>query len=572
LENEKVVTGSAKLCDVIGTVPVIMKLNPSITGFTLTALPVKLPDSYTYHLARYIAGNVPKFSAISYLHREITRLRNLTTELHGGIPRVELIKMLSALLDGVTADKKSDPANFLESKNKLKSKLEQAEFLTSNRDKYYGFYELAKVAIIQEVEDKKYQYRLTNFSLDDRALIRHNLPSILNWIRRVTYNLQNYFGVKKPDIAEIRHYLTSDFKYRNCTLNVYYDQKRKGIFMEISHNKQVISEHLLQIIEPANSNEIYGKKGEEKHARHYGIVPTKIGTSIFFNEHKDKEIFYALLKCPKTDSDLVTFAEQQLSKAINKYLSANRNTLIGENKAAVQTKITEFAGFIDTGHNFAGIKKTFLKFIRPFTCESAVNLGKVIHLKTLQPFSEHDSTFLLEKITGNWKNWSLANELEINLGGQTIGKKNPAKLMLNVHNLLDKQPQLDSLVWDDLIDTFYQLSDLSLGFKCSNGVILTPYSIYSNDIERWEHRIKIQLISIIKDEIKLPPKKEGDTAKTLGVESLLQKNIKSLKATLDKLQRGWIDKNADIKKHLEALHDCLKTAKKLNGIEDDQND
>jgi hypothetical protein len=245
--------------------------------------------------------------------------------------------------------------------------------------------------------------------------------------------------------------------------------------------------------------------------------------------------------------DLVNFSESQLRKVINKYITANKSALVGEGKIATKTKIPDIAGFIDTGHGYSAIKKTFLKFIRPFTSESAVNLGKVIDLVTLKPYSEHDSNHLLEKITANWKRWSQKDELEILLGGQMIGKKNPAKLMLNVHNLLDKQPQLYSLVWGDLIDTFYQLSDLSIGFKCSNGVVLTPFDIYDNDIQRWEHRIKIQLISILKD---------GDKTRTLGIESLLQRDIYSLYSLLNRLQPGW-NNNENINKHLQALHDTL---------------
>jgi hypothetical protein len=140
--------------------------------------------------------------------------------------------------------------------------LNQAPFLTSTRDQYYGFYELAKVAVTQEVEDQEYQYRLTNLSPDDKAFYRHNLPSVLNWVRRVTYNLRNYFGVKRPDISEIRHFLKSTFSYANCKLTIYDGDKRprKGIIMEIQFKGQVISEHLLQIIEPANTNEIYTRK------------------------------------------------------------------------------------------------------------------------------------------------------------------------------------------------------------------------------------------------------------------------------------------------------------------------
>jgi hypothetical protein len=222
LENEKVVTGTLKFVDVIGTVPAIMKLNPSLTGYTLTALPVKLPDNYCYDLARYIAGNVPKFSAINYLHDQVKYLQSLSCDKFGGIPRTALISILNNLLEGVITDKKIDPQNFMESKNKLREYLNNAPFLTSTRDQYYGFYELAKIAITQEVEDQEYQYRLTNLSPDDKAFYRHNLPSVLNWVRRVTYNLRNYFGVKRPDTGEIRHFLQSTFNYSNCQLNIYY--------------------------------------------------------------------------------------------------------------------------------------------------------------------------------------------------------------------------------------------------------------------------------------------------------------------------------------------------------------
>jgi len=574
LENEKVVSGSATFYDVIGTVPCLLKLNPSITGYTLTALPVKLPDSYCYHLARYIAGNVPRLSGISYLHKEIQRLKNISSEFYGGIPRTSLISMLTNLLDGLVTEKKIDPKNFLESKNKLKERLKQAQFLTSSTNPYYGFYELAKVSVVEEVEDQKYTYKLTNQSTNDAALIRHNLPSVLNWIRRVTYNLREYFGIKKPDIREIRNYLESTFNYFGCKLSVYYDKRRKGIYIEIEHKGQVVSEHHLDIIDPANTEQRYSKKNEkgeiEKHDRNYGIVPTRLAITTAFNEHNNKEVFRALLRCSLDEMELVNFSESQLRKVINKYITANRSALVGEGKITTPTKVTQVAGFIDTGHGYSAIKKTFLKFIRPFTSESAVNLGKVIDLTTLKPYSEHDSTHLLEKITANWKKWTQKDDLEVILGGQSVGKKNPAKLMLNVHNLLDRNPQLDSLVWGDLIDTFYQLSGLSIGFRCSNGVILTPWTIYTNDIERWEHRIKIQLISVIRDNIRLPhPTDKGKTVIS-GIESLLQKEIGDRvspeKGSLYSMLYHWLreySKDRDIKKHLTSLHDELDTIKSL---------
>jgi hypothetical protein len=560
LENEKVVTGTLKFVDVIGTVPAIMKLNPSLTGYTLTALPVKLPDNYCYDLARYIAGNVPKFSAINYLHDQVKYLQSLSCDKFGGMPRADLISMLNNLKEGVRDDKKIDPAKFIESKNKLREELNKSPFLTSTRDAYYGFYELAKVGIKQEIEDQEYQYRLTNLSPDDKAFYRHNLTSVLNFVRRVTSNLRTHFGVNKPDTGEIRKYLQSKFSYSNCKLNVYYGEKqpRKGLIMEISYRGQIISEHHIQIIEPANLNPIYTRTNEEgkkeEHARHYGIVPTKLSISPSFNDHNDDAIFYALLRCQKTDKELVTFAKAQLIKVINKYISANRNKLVGENKNAVQVTVAKSVGFIDTGHGFGAIKKTFLKFLRPFTSESAVNVGKVVDLKTLKPYTDHDSTFLLERITAGWKNWDKASDRIIELGNQPFRKENPGKLMLNVNKLIQSNPELTSIIWDDLINTFYQLSKLSLGFKANNGVILTPWDIYDNDLQRWQHRIKIQLISILKD---------GDKTRTLGIESLLQREIEDLYSILDRLSPNW-NTNQDINKHLAELHDCLSAAKKLN--------
>ena len=554
LENEKVVTGSLKFVDVIGTTPAIMKLNPSTAGYTLTALPVKLPDSLSYDLARYVSGNVPKMSAITYLHNQVKHLQSISTDLFGGIPRTALISMFNNLLEGVIAEKKIDPAKFIESKNKIREVLNASPFLTSTRDAYYGYYELAKISITQEIETEEYQYRLTNLSPDDKAFYRHNLQSVLNFVRRVTYNLREKFGANKPDTKQIREYLQSKFSYSSCKLNVYYgeSQPRKGLIMEISHRGQIISEHHILVIDPANMEQKYTHTNN--HARHYGIVPTKLSISPQFNEHDDDAVFYALLRVDRTQKELVKFAQSQLSKVINKYVTANRDVLVGENKAAVQVTIAKSAGFIDTGHGFGAIKKTFLKFCIPYSENSLVNLGKFIDLKTLKTYSIHDLTFLLEKITAGWKKWEPANNRTIKLAGIHTRKENPGKLMINVTKLLQDNPDLTNQIWEDLINTFYNLSQLSIGFKCSNGVILTPLDIYSNDVERWSHRIKIQLIAVLKSE---------DNTRKLGIESLLQREIKDLYATLDCLSPSW-NTNQEINKHLADLHDNLSASLKLS--------
>jgi hypothetical protein len=216
--------------------------------------------------------------------------------------------------------------------------------------------------------------------------------------------------------------------------------------------------------------------------------------------------------------------------------------------------------------------KTFLKFIRPFTLDSQFNLGKLIDLKTGRIYSEPDTLQLLELLTKQWKHWDKREALEITLGGQKFKKQNPAKLMFNVHNLLIEQPHLDTLVWRDLIDVFYHLSRLSIGFKCSNGIVLTPYNMYSSHVERWTHRIKIQLIDLLfrnqhqfqkdvtlKTDIFLLPH-----SRISLMEEWLQMSIEALYTALEKLQSNWENKTSpDVLKHLEALHETLVIAEEI---------
>ncbi|MEG4230396.1 hypothetical protein QUA35_29960 [Microcoleus sp. N9_B2] len=207
---------------------------------------------------------------------------------------------------------------------------------------------------------------------------------------------------------------------------------------------------------------------------------------------------------------------EQVSKMVKKYVRNNYLTLTGNGKVFKETKIAQLVGFNQCNTRYGQVIKTFLKYVRPYLDLSAPNVlkGELINLDNLRTYTEKDAYNLVGEMTNQWKNWKHKDQETIKLGESIVKKLYPGTLMLSVTAAISQNPHHDKIIWRDLIDVFYQLSELSLGFKCPNGVILTPFNIYSNDVERWEHRIKIQLIYILKD---------GDKTRTLGIESLLQR-------------------------------------------------
>jgi hypothetical protein len=334
-------------------------------------------------------------------------------------------------------------------------------------------------------------------------------------------------------------------------------KEERGIYIEIYYKGRLQTRQRLDITRPIAKDRI----GDQ--------VSTKVSTSI---QYVGDGEFYTLLRCTSADRQLVRDAKAQLTKIVNKFLSANKSQLVGDRRVFITTKIPNIVGFMDTGDNYSHIAKTFLKFIRPFTLESQLNLGKLIDLKTDRIYSEHDTAQLLDLLTKQWKHWDKREALEITLGGQNFKKQNPAKLMLNVHSLLMEQPHLDTLVWRDLIDVFYELSRLPIGFRCFNGVVLTPYNMYTSHVERWTHRIKVQLIDLLlinqhqlqKDVTLKADKVLLQQSRTGNMEGWLQMSIEALYTALEKLQPNWeIKTSPDVLKHLEALHETLVIAEEI---------
>jgi hypothetical protein len=190
-------------------------------------------------------------------------------------------------------------------------------------------------------------------------------------------------------------------------------------------------------------------------------------------------------------------------------------------------------------------------------------------------------------MTQNWREWNKDKKDTIELGGQIFKKHDPGRLMIGIHGLIMRQPHLDSIVWGDVISQFYLLSRLPIGFRCENGVLLTPWDLCATRLEKWEHRIKIQLIDILyKDQLvkqtqadkvlKGALKAKNDLlitqsrelvqkAKIGGVESWLQMSIAKLYQALEKSYPTWEKEvSQDVLNHLAALHDALAVCENIN--------
>ena len=560
LDGAKVAQGTVIFRSVVGTTPLLACLEPSGKEWKLIGLPVKVPE---YDLARYVVGNLSPNQAIAYLHREIDRLKN-----QNQVNSLKLIARLENLLIQVVQGKKLNPESLRESTVVIRKYLDKAEFKYNSlyTDNYYRSHTLADVSFIQELEAKKLTYRFIWGS--ERAIWQSEVSRVIKWLKRVPARLGKQFPINFPSFEEVRDYLLSIFKFENVELII---KQERGIYIEIYYEGMLQSRQLLDITSQISKDTRAGK------------VSTKVSTSI---QYVGDSEFYSLLRCTSADRQLVREAKSQLEKIVQKFLAANPARFTGENKVLMPTSVADICGFGSTAKSINQVIETFKKFSRPFTSESEVGKGQLINLQTLQTYDQHNVTQLLELMTKNWKHWQKSKDEKIKLGGQLFHKPDPGKLMLVVHNLLDEQPHLDTLVWRDLIDVFYQLSRLSIGFRCENGVVLTPHHFYESGVERWSHRIKVQLIDlllkeqsakqlqaekILKDAEDLKEKLAIESAINLvrktkqgGIEGWLQMSIATLYAALEKVDSKWESKvSADVLKHLSALHEALSISEEI---------
>jgi hypothetical protein len=530
LDGAKVAQGTVIFRSVVGTTPLLACLEPSGKEWKLIGLPVKVPE---YDLARYVVGNLSPNQAIAYLHREIDRLKN-----QNQVNSLKLIARLENLLIQVVQGKKLNPESVRESTVVIRKYLDKAGFKHNSlyTDNYYRSHTLADVSFIQELEAKKLTYKFIWGS--ERAIWQSEVSMVIKWLKRVPARLGKQFPINFPSFEEVRDYLLSIFKFENVELII---KEERGIYIEIYYEGMLQSRQLLDITSQISKDRIAGK------------VSTKVSTSI---QYVGDGEFYSLLRCTSVDRQLVREAKSQLEKIVQKFVDSNIQLFTKEKEEKIVSKVAlkDLLGFSKDSKGFPQIVKRYKQFITPFTSESEVNLGKLVNLLTLETYDRHDTANLLDKMVNNWKKWNKGEYISI--AGFNLQCRNPGDLIGNIFHTVKHNQDRSQVVWGAFIDELYKLSNIPIGFRTSEGVLLTPWSLYTDHVSRWEHRIKIQLISILKD---------GDNSRTLGIEALLQQDIKSLKKTLDKMQPGWLSNNADISKHLEALEDCLRTVKQLRG-------
>ena len=173
----------------------------------------------------------------------------------------------------------------------------------------------------------------------------------------------------------------------------------------------------------------------------------------------------------------------------------------------------------------------------------------------------------------NWKQWKLSPTLD-------IGCQDPGDLMANIYHIVKHNQDRKQIIWGAFIDELYKLSNIPVGFRTSEGVLLTPWSLLSTDKKTWNHRIKVQLIDILsvgqrekieKVEELAKSAKTKDEGKELmnsirggSVEAWLLLDINTLSTQLYKARPNWESLvHSNVLSHLSAMREALSIAEKV---------
>lgn len=569
LDAAKTITGNKLITKgVIVTTPMIITLEDEADKWKISGLPVKTPP---YDLAIYLSDKLGIKDLIIHIDTTLSEL-SLDSEEH---------KLLSLLKNDLLTGYKISKEQIHSSTKVIQGCLDRA--IPTHKalylDNYYCPHVLGYVEFLEDKEKEFLTYALTVWG-SERDTRRSEVPTVMNWLKRIPINLRNEFKSSYPSIEQIEKYLLSKFKgFRNCSLTVSSQfQGNTGIFIEVYYRHlpnspwKLQTRQMLSITTPTHDNRIKGK--------------TAVNISHRFNA-MPPSTYLEVLKLSVAQKHLYQDAIGQLNKIADKWVSTNRIRFVGKEKVGTAVSVNNIVGFDSTAKSINQVLGTFKKWATPFTVHSEVEKGKLINLLTLQTYTESDVIELLSSLTNGWKYWEKMKDERIELGGHLVHKSDPGRLMMNVHHLVSDTPDTSEIVWKDVVNTFYQITGLAVGFRCSNGVVLTPYDMYLNGVERWNHRIKIQLISLLfldqckKQEPSLTKLQEAKENKdknlkesaqielkkaTFGsVESWLQYSIDDLMRKLFTIDPKWETNkaNEDVIKHLNAMKDPLEISKEI---------
>ncbi|MEG4318884.1 MULTISPECIES: hypothetical protein [unclassified Microcoleus] len=535
--------------------------------YDIQALPIKVNQ---LALAIYIVGHSPKLTSISYLERIIEKYQAMNVNIDKLRERNELITRLESLLRDVNEGKKLDPADILAATKTIEKYLDRADYKPITGDNYYRYHNLGTGQFIQQVNTERYQYIIRDYGKNYRRGTGSEVNSVIRWVRSCSTNLESRFGHKGAEISEIREYLEKSFSDRFPTNNLQlavYERGQK--FLEIYYKGELEIKQEIAIVAPQTDKKESMLTTTETNFKPEWATVLEIQQFLQCSEIKE--------------TPLINSTQLQIERMVRKYIRSNYLTLTGKNNVFKETKISSIVGYDSSHKGYGQIVKTFLKYVRPYLDPSSSNVlkGELINLDNLRTYNEQNARDLMGAMTNNWKHWKHKDAETITLGESIFNKPDPGVLMLAVTAVIHKNPHHDKIIWRDLIDVFYQLSEHSLGFRASNGCVLTPHSFYDSGVIRHTHRIKLQLIDLLLKEQRKKQNKAQNNLKQAttneekqkameeielispgSIEAWLQSPIDKLYSNLRKLDSQWEINlaNHDILTHLQEMEKALELA------------
>jgi hypothetical protein len=595
---------------IIGNVPMILTFKKSDHLWDVIALPIKVPY---YHLAVYLSDKLGSTELLSYVAKyqqdlsynlakvevqieevkeQVTNLpdsehylprsRSLQTKIDS-LSKVsedikEIIESLENLILNIKQNRKPDRLDILES-TKIIRELLNSEHIkpeSSYTDNYYRWHNIGSLRIVEQIEKEKPTYTLTIVG-DEKDTRRSSIPLVMRWLRGVPKILQDYFGGTYPTNQEIKDRLMNvypfykrkkkegdkiDKSFINLEADMVIHTKGK-LKIEIYFKGELQTTQVLSITKPVNSQERQGK------------IPVKIASSI---EIKSLEVLTHLLRCGEYKQ---TFdAQNHLNKLVQKFVNSNIQLFTKEKEEKIVSKVAirDLLGFSKESKGLPQIAKRYNQFITPFTSESDVNLGKLVNLLTLETFDKHDAQNLFDAMVNNWKKWKKGEY--INIAGFNLCTSNPGDLIGHIFHKVKGNQSRSQVIWGNFIDELYQLSKIRVGFRTSEGVMLTPWSLLPTDRKTWEYRIKIQLIDILSvgqrerlerveellknEKTREEGQKLRDNIRGGSVEAWLRMDIDKLYIQLHEARPTWESLvHSNVLSHLSALHDALNVTERV---------
>lgn len=590
---------------IIGNVPMILTFNKANYLWDIVALPIKVPQ---YHLSVYLSDKIGSTELIRHIDsqtQELTvnlakteikidevkeQITNLPDDFHF-LPRgrslqakiealfkvkddiTAILSSLKALTLNFKQNRKPDRLDVLES-TKIIQAILQSEHIkpeSSYTDDYYCYHNIGSLRIIEQIEQVNHSYYLTILG-SEKDTRMSKIPTVMNWIKTIPTILQNHFKETYPTNEEIKDHLMSvypfykrklregdkiDKSYVNLEADIVVKTKGR-LIIEVYFDKVLQTSQLVSITKPVDGKDRQGK------------IPVKISSTF---EAKSVDVLLHLLRCDNRKQLLDT--QNQINKLIQKFVNSNIQLFTKEKEERIVSVVAtkDLLGFSKESKGFPQIAKEFNKFFTPFTSDSEVYIGKFINLLTLETFDKHDAQTLFESMVKNWKQWKLSPTLDVRC-------QDPGDLMANIYHIVKHNQDRKQIIWGAFIDELYKLSNIPVGFRTSEGVLLTPWSLLPTDKKTWNHRIKVQLIDILsvgqrekieKVEELAKSAKTKDEAKELrssirggSVEAWLLLDINTLSTQLYKARPNWESLvHSNVLSHLSAMQEALLIAEKV---------